>query len=84
MSRIVRAKLVRTSACECGALSVNEDVPLGKEYRAFPDTMRKRHWQCVPCGRDHHSNVVLVDDGVKPIGWLFADLFEFDEGEYQP
>jgi hypothetical protein len=78
--RRVRAKLVKTSMCECGALAVWEHTPLGKEYVAYPDTTIQKGWTCQPCGRHHTSPMVMVDDGVKPLGFLFAELFEFDEG----
>ena len=75
----VRAKLVKRSMCECGALAVWEKTPLGKIYMAYPETVKEEGWTCGKCGRHHVSKVLIVDDGLSR-GILFLDLFEFDEG----
>lgn len=76
----VKAKLVKRSVCECGADAVWEHVPIGKEYLVYPESVAERKWMCTVCGKTHTSKVITVDDGVKGLGFLFLDLFEFDEG----
>jgi hypothetical protein len=76
----VKAKLVRLAMCECGAPAVWENVPLGKLYIVYPETAIEKSWTCAKCGKHYKSKMVMVDDGLKPLGYLFLGLFELDEG----
>lgn len=78
MSRTVKAKLVKRSMCECGALAVWEHVQLGKIYDAYPESVAEFPWQCRVCGKEHVSKMIFVYDGEQPVGRLFLDLFEVE------
>jgi hypothetical protein len=76
----VSTKYVRTSACECGFPVMNADVPLGKIYRVYPESIEHGKLRCGGCGKISPCDLILADDGVKPMGWLMLAILELDEG----
>jgi hypothetical protein len=76
----VKAKLVKLSICDCGYNMLNDEIPLGKMYTAFPQT---RRWDftfgCGNCGKTRTVEALLVDQRSGLPGWLPCELFELDE-----
>lgn len=48
---MVKARLKKLSVCPCGFWLLNEDIPLGTEYAAFPEMTGTVSIICGGCGR---------------------------------
>lgn len=69
----------RPSACECGASTLLDDLPLGTEYLADPFNTIKKKWECARCHRKHHDLWIAVIRRDKPNdtpGYLPVKIFK--------
>jgi len=69
--------LQRLSLCECGFPALNEDVPLGKQYRVEEGLRVPITWTCGGCNKTRELEAVFVypDPGAVEGGFLPVALF---------
>jgi hypothetical protein len=72
----VNAKYVNLSSCECGYPALHEEVPLGKIYRVFPDSIAHGKILCGGCRRVSACPIISTEDG----GWLPLGILELGAG----
>lgn len=78
--RIVKAKFVRRSLCKCGFPVLRDNVPLGKIYSVYPESVQPFVYFCGGCHLLNQWAVIWAEDGVVEPGWLPLGIFELDEG----
>ena len=77
----VKAKYVRRSVCECGFSVLKEDIPLGKMYLAYPESIKHGAILCGNCGKKSSIDIIaVVDDRGVSGGMMPLGILELDEG----
>lgn len=74
----VKAKLVRRAICSCGYGVLYDTVPLGKVYTVWPETIFHGGIGCGGCGKRTDCDIITVDDGLSPLGYLPLDILELE------
>lgn len=67
----MRAVSVKRSICPCGFPTLDESVPIGKEYAVRPNSERELLYICGGCGAGQHVRCVEAEPGgYLPVGLL--------------
>ena len=75
-------KLTRLSICPCGEPVLFDSIPLGTEYRVYPETIRRGFsYRCGVCGRIQKDIPVIVADHRDRSGQGELPLALFDLAE---
>lgn len=77
--KVVIVKLAALSICECGEPVMHDHIPLGTEYRVYPETIRHGFiYGCGRCRRVQQDIAVIDADNRNGIGRAPLPLALFD------
>ena len=85
LKRLVPAKYVRLSVCECGFPALNAQIPLGTIYIVDATSRIPAKFICGGCGKISAQKLIWAEsrEGGRP-GYLPEDAFEISEPSAEP
>lgn len=76
--RKATAVYVKKSIC-CGDSVLYKDIPLGRTYTVYPDSVGPGDYCCGACGKCFPVPIILTENSDGTDGWLPLGIFEIGQ-----